>query len=263
MPKLKLTENGSPVFTDGKLVLVSDDGQESPFDPVGVYSTFGTLRKERDDAKDAAKAAEAALKTFGSTEEDRKKLIDKAKLADSIDAKKLVDAGKVEELVESRLKEATSAWNAEKAQILKEREDAQANVRKHLINGRISASSALKGTIFENAPEAVLAMFGPQFDLDGESIVAYRDGGKKEKLYSRSEPAKVADVDESLQILLTSHPNYSKWKLGVNANGGGAPGGATAASGARAMERTQFFALPPQEQMAFTKSGGKVVDTAA
>lgn len=261
MPKFKMGEDQKPLYQDGKFVLVLDDGAETTFDALGAYSTFGTIRDERDKAKGRADAAEAALKTFGATDEDRKKLLEKAKLADSIDAKKLIDAGKVEELVADRLKDATKAWQEKESALTAKVAEKEAAVRRHLISGRFSSSKALEGTVL--TPDLAEAKFGHLFDVDGDEPVAYRDAKKAEKLYSRSEPAKVAGFDEALSILISSDPNYGSWKKGTGSTGSGAPGSGGNAGNAKLMERGQFFALPPAEQMAFTKSGGKVADAAA
>lgn len=260
MPKYKVGENGQPVYQDGKFVLILDDGSETPFDALGAYTTFGTIRKERDEAQSEAKAAKAALSTFGATDEDRARILELAKKAKAFDDKKLVEAGKVDEVVEARLKDAKAAWDQEKSGLESKVKQAEGNVRKFLISSRFATSKALEKTVL--TPDLAEAKFGSLFDVEGDAVIAFRDGGRKEKLYSRADPSKLADFDEALSILISSDPNFEKWKAGTGATGGGAPGGAAAPNGTKTMQRTQFVGLDPKSQMEFIREGGKLSEAA-
>jgi hypothetical protein len=150
-------------------------------------------------------------------------------------------------------------WDAEKTELESKVKSAEANVRRFLISSRFATSKALEKTIL--TPDLAEAKFGVLFDVEGENVVAYRDGNRKEKLYSRADPSKLADFDEALSILVSSDPNYSKWKAGTGASGGGAPGGAAQGS-QNVIERKQFEGMDPNAQMKFVREGGTVAEAA-
>lgn len=248
--KYKLGEDGKPVFVDGKLVLVQDDGTETPFDAIGVYKTLGTIRKERDDAQALAEAQSAKLKAFGASDEELEKAKERLKLARALDDKKLVDAGKVEEVVAERLKEHT-AKTQEVIDALNGKLTAKDQLlRKTSISNRFATTKALDGYVL--TPDLAEAVFGDRFDLDENGqLVAYRDPGKKERIYSASGDGSLASIDEALGVLLKAHPNHDKWKKSSNPNGSDAPGNRGGA-GADALEQKS-----PEQRLAFGLAGGK------
>lgn len=223
MPKYKLAEDGRPVFEDGKLVLVQDDGTESPFDALGVYGTLGKIRSERDGFKSQAEAMGAKLKAFGSSDEEIEAAKEKLRLARALDDKKLVEAGKVDEVVQERLKEHT-AKTTELVSGLEAKLTAKDQlVRKALISNRFATTKALEGYFL--TPDLAEAVFGQHFDIDENgALVPFRDGAKKERIYSASGDGSLASMDEALGVLLKSHPNHDKWKKGTGSTGSDAPG---------------------------------------
>lgn len=258
MEKLK-RENGN-VVTDGeKVVVVRDDGSEFAVDLSALNNAVTTTRSERDALKSKLEAAEKALSAFGASDDDRAKAAERLKLAKSLDDKKLIDAGKVEEVVEARLKDAKAQWD--KAMQAKDDllSEANARVRRYLVSSRFATSKALEKTII--TPDLAESHFGSLLDLDGDDVVWFRDASKKERLYSLTDPSKLADFDEGLSIHIQKNPNYPKWKAGTGATGGGAPGGATQ-TGTKVLQRKQFEAMAPAAQMEHVRTGGTVADAA-
>jgi hypothetical protein len=260
MAKLKIDDQGHAVLKDGLPVWVLDDGAEEAFDGPKLHGTLGKLRRERDEFETQARGAKDALKRFGASDEELADAAEKLKLARNLDDKKLIDAGKVDEVVNQRLKDAAVAWEQEKGQMKQAQDDLSSRLRKVLISNRFATTKALEGTFL--TPALAEATFGGLFDVESESPVAYRDGSKKERLYSKNDPSKIADFDEALSILVTSHPEFPKWKKGVNASGGGAIG-SNGSAGGNSMTREQFEAQTPAARMDFVRKGGEVVDTAA
>jgi hypothetical protein len=260
MAKVKTDDQGHAVLKDGLPVWVLDNGSEEVFDGPKLHSTVGKIRQERDEFETQARVTRDALRRFGSSDDEINAAVEKLKLARNLDDKKLIDAGKVDEVVNQRLKDAAVAWEQEKGQMKQAQDDLSSRLRKVLISNRFATTKALDGTFL--TPALAEATFGSLFDVENESPVAFRDGSRKERLYSKNDPSKVADFDEALSILVTSHPEYPKWKKGVNAAGGGAPGSGDPAGGNN-MTRDQFEAQTPNARMEFIRKGGQVVDTAA
>lgn len=224
MAKLKMDEAGHAVLEGGVPVYVMDDGKELAIDGPQVHATFGTIRKERDEAKSKVEQLEASLRRFGSGDEALEQAAKKLKLAANLDEKAIVEAGKIDDVIANRLKTHTEASAAEKAALESKVGELSSKLRTVLISSKFSKAQIAAGLYL--TPDAIEAMFGPHFEVDGDSVVAFRDPGtKKDKIYSKKDPGKLADFDEALEVVVTAHPNFKKWKRPMAVSGGDAPGG--------------------------------------
>lgn len=222
MVKLKVDEAGNVVLKDGEPVYIID-GEEVSFNAAAVHASLATIRGERDDAKRENEQLRTSLKRFGSGEEQLEAAAKKLKLAVNLDEKTLAEAGKLDDVIANRLKTHTEASAAEKAALEAKVGELSGKLRTVLISSRFSKTPLAQGLYL--TPDAIEAMFGPHFDVDGDAVVAFRDTGKKDKIYSKKDPGKLADFDEALEVVVTGHPNYKKWKKPMNVSGGDAPGG--------------------------------------
>jgi hypothetical protein len=260
MAKLKLDDAGHAVLENGVPVYVMDDGKEVAIDGAKVHSTLGKIRDERDAAAGKASDLESELRAFGGTPEARKTASEKLKLALALDDKKLVEAGKVDEVVAERLKPFKAESDAEKAALAAERDAIRNELKSAVVGKAFASTKAVEGTIL--TPSIAEAMFGQHFDVENGAPVAYRVvNGKRERIYSRKDPAQVADFDEALSIQIQSHPDFGSWKKGTGSAGSGAPGGASG-SNDKTVSRAQFEALPPAAKLEHVRGGGVVADAA-
>jgi hypothetical protein len=259
MPKLKLSDNGQPVYQDGKFVLVGDDGAETAFDPLSTHATFGTIRGERDKFKGEAETALAELTAFGKSPDERKAAIEKLKMAANLDAKKLVDAGKIEELVAERLRAAQEEWAGKEKALSGKSQELEGLLDEILIEKAFAGSKVLD----EYFPTWSLLQheFRGRLAREGKSLVGFRDAERKERIYSSTNPGQLAQGDELLAALLKSHPDHDKWKKGANANGPGSPGSpGGGGNGAKTASRQQWEAMSPADQTKFALDGGQITN---
>lgn len=241
MPKLKLDDAGNVAVRDGLPLWLMDDGSEQTFDGPKLHDTLRKVRSERDKQEERANEAHGLLKHFGGSPEEIEAARDKLRLAKALDEKKLVEAGKIDEVVNERLRAATATWDQEKNGLISARDEASAKVRKVLISNRFATSKVTKDYIL--TPDLLEALFGSHFDVDGEEVVAFRDASKKERIYSATDPSKLADVDEALTTLLKAHPNHDSWKKAVGATGGAASVASMGARGSSSADLTPLAKL--------------------
>lgn len=245
MVKLKLDESGNAVLKDGAPVY-EIDGKDTTFDAAAVHASLTTIRRERDEAKALVGQLETSLRRFGTSEEQLEQAAKKLKLATNLDEKTLAEAGKIDEVIANRIKTHTEASAAEKAALESKLGELSNKLRSVLISSKFSKTPLASGLYL--TPDAIEAMFGPHFEVDGDNVVAFRDpGSKKDKIYSKKDPGKLADFDEALEVVVTSHPNYKKWKRPMAVSGGDAPGGDSVGAGG-----VDISALPIEER--FTRA---------
>jgi hypothetical protein len=250
--KLKLNDDGFAVVQDGKPVYVNDEGKEIAFDVAGTVQTISRLNGEAKQHRERAEAAEKIAKAFeGITDAAaaRKALETVANL----DAKKLVDAGEIEKV----RSEAIKAVEDKYAPIVAERDTLQQS----LVNEKVGGSFARSKLIAEKLAipaDLVQARFGDAFKLEGNEVVAYDKSGNK--LFSPSNPGKVASFDEALELIIDQYPYRDSILKSTGASGGGASGGSGGGSGGKTMSRAAFDALPPAKQAEVARSGTTFTD---
>lgn len=245
MVKLKLDDAGHVVLKDG-VPVYEIDGKDTTFDAASVHASLTTIRRERDEAKALVGQLETSLRRFGSTDEQLEQAAKKLRLAVNLDEKTLAEAGKIDEVIANRLKTHTEASAAEKAALETKVNELSGKLRTVLISSKFSKAQIASGLYL--TPDAVEAMFGQHFEVDGDSVVAFRDPAtKKDKIYSKKDPGKLADFDEALEVVVTGHPNYKKWKRPMTVSGGDALGGDSVGAGG-----VDISALPIEER--FTRA---------
>lgn len=254
--KLKLDEAGHVVVADGKPVFVHDDGRDIPFDAPGAVATITRLNAEAKSHRLRAEEFEAKYKPFDGLDPAaaRKALETVANL----DAKKLIDAGEVEKVKAETAKAYEDKFAAQEAKynpIIEERDSLAAKLVEHRISGAFAGSKFIADKLAVPA-DMVRAAFGGAFKVEGDAVVAYRNG---EKLYSRERPGELAGFDEALSLLVEQYPHRDSILKGSGASGSGARGSG-GAGGGKTMTRSAFFAMSPAEQSTFSLAGGKVTD---
>lgn len=251
--KLKLDDKGAVVVQDGKPVYIHDDGKEIAFDAPATVQTISRLNGEAKAHRERAETAEKSLKSFEGIA-DPAAAIKALDTIANLDHKKLVDAGEVEKV------------KAEVAKVYEAKlTDAAGKVKtleQQLYGEKIGGSFARSKMIAEKLAipsDMVQAKFGGAFKVEDGKIVAYDHTGNK--IFSRSKPGELAEFDESLEFLIEQYPHKDSILKSSGASGSGASNSGNAGgSGSKAIKRDAYFAKSPQEQAAFIKGGGAVVD---
>jgi hypothetical protein len=212
--KLQLTTDGTAaVVRNGLLVVVDDSGAETE---VNVAEMFTKLKSANSEAKTyrlELKEANAKLSAYGGvTPEDALNAVNVIK---NLDTKKLLDAGEVEK-GKSAMAASFNKTIEEQAQKLKSQEQ---HIYKLEVSNRFEASEFLKKcTTFPTADMAE-AYLGKHFKVEDGQVVGYDHTGAP--ILSKSDPTKNASFEEALSVLIDTHPNAAKLKVGNEFSGGG------------------------------------------
>lgn len=99
----------------------------------------------------------------------------------------------------------------------------ESQVFKLKVSDRFKGSKALKGTIFEKAPELAISYFGEKFKIEEGEVVGY-NGENRIANPDINKLNESANFDDSLTFMINNHPNSGNFKLaGQGANGGENP----------------------------------------
>lgn len=246
--KLKLDEQGHVVVQDGKPVYTNDDGKDIAFDAPGTVTTIGRLNAEAKTNRERYETAESNLKQFEGIADPQDALKALA-VVKNLDAKKLVDAGEVEKI---KLEVANALELKYKPYV-----DKSANLEAELHSEKIGGAftrSKLISEKFAIPADLVQSAFGKSFSLEEGRIVAKDQAGNK--IYSRSSPGELAGFDEALEIIVDAYPNKNHILKGTGSSGSGAPG-TQGIGGKRTVTRSQFDAMPQNEQQTVAQAAGK------
>lgn len=261
--KLKLDDDGHVVVQDGKPVYVHEDGKEVAFDAAGTVATISRLNGEAKNHRERAEAAEAKIKDFEGIEdaEAARKAMETVK---NIKDGELVQAGKVEEIkaaarksAEEQVAAAAKASEERIKELNSKLEAANSTLHQEKIGGGFARSKFIseKAAIPADMMEA---RFGNAFKIEEGKTVAYDSSGNK--IYSRSRPGDLADMDEALEILVDQYPYKDHILKGTGGSGTGKQPGQGGEGGANTINRQEFEALGHADRAAKIKEGVKVTD---
>lgn len=255
--KLKLDDAGHAVLKDGNPVYIHADGKEASIDVAATVATISRLNGEAKGHRERAEAAEGKLKEFEPIG-DVKAALKALETVSKLDSKALLDAGEVDKVRAEATKayeEKLRAVEEKYKPVVKKAKDLEAALHSEKIGGSFSRSKFISDKM-AIPTDLVQARFGDCFKLEGDKIVAYKDG---KQVFSRSNPGEIAGFDEALEILVDAYPYRDNIMKGTGASGGGA-GGAGNANGGKRLTRVAFEALDPQQRAEHVKGGGAVVD---
>ena len=255
--RLKVDEQtGHPLVYDSE----KDPEVKNPFplDGQSLYSKIPSLNEEAKKHRLKAKEFEEKLKAYeGLDPEKAREALDKLKALEAGDLKKA-------EEVEKLKKEISTAYEAKMADIKKAYESKVSELSQNLsekeqrlydlaITDVFARSKYFSG---ENAlswmtPDIAKAYLGPYFHYEDGKVVGYWG---ENRIMSQSDPTRVADPDEALDIIIQRHPRKDNILKPI-------PGGSGAhrnvgPPGKNTMPRKTFESMSPDAQMAFIKKGG-------
>ena len=249
--ELKTVEVNGTVYAelkDGKPVYVAADGKEIAADYPSVVNKIAGLNGEAKAHREAKEAAEARLREYEGID-DPASAREALETVKNLDSGKLLAAGKVDEIkaeAKRAFDEQLKAIKKEYEPIIGERDKAVADLNNEKIGGAFSRSKFIADKLAIPA-DMVQAAFGKQFQLDNGNVVAKDSNGNL--IYSQAKPGEVAGFEEALELMVAAYPHRDSILKGSGASGSGAGGTTNTTGGKRTINRAQFEAMSPMEQM--------------
>lgn len=239
----KYDANGAVVLADhnGKKlpVFVNAKGEEAPFDADATLEAIARINAEAKTHREAREAAESKLATYNGL--DPLKAREALDVTSKLDAKKLIDAGEID-----RVKaDISKGFQAQ----LDEAKKAAEALEERLYDMTLGSAFANSKFIKEKCalpPDFVQARFAANFGIENDRVYAVDAVGNK--IYSKSVPTELANVDEALEVLIGAHPQKDSILRGNGASGSGAAASSGVAGGKRTVARAVWETLPPEEQ---------------
>lgn len=233
-------------------VFIHADGKETGFDADGTIATISRLNGEAKTHREGKEAAEAALKPFkdaGIT--DAAAAVQALKTVKNLDDKKLIDAGEVEKIREAAIDSVRKEYEPFKTKAT----ELEQQLYGEKIGGAFARSKFISEKVAIPA-DMVQAAFGGRFKVqDGKTIALDSNG---QQIFSRVKHGEPADFEEALEIMIDQYPNKAAILKGSGASGGGASGGGQGGGGGKkTVTRSQFDAMPPEQQRAVSLEAGK------
>jgi hypothetical protein len=225
-------------------LFVNAEGKESPFDGDSTVSTISRLNGEAKTHREAKEALERDFKPFKDAGISDPAAAAKAlKTVQNLDDKKLVDAGEVEKIRQAAIDSVKAEYEPFKTKAT----ELETQLYGEKIGGAFARSKFIADKIAIPA-DMVQAAFGSRFKVqDGKTVALDANG---QPIFSRVKHGEPADFEEALEIMVDAYPNKAAILKGSGASGGGAGGGGGGAGGKKTVTRTQFDALPPDQQRA-------------
>lgn len=233
-------------------VFINADGKETGFDADSTVATISRLNGEAKSHRERAEAAETALKPFKDAGiEDPAAAAKALSTIKNLDDKKLIDAGEVDKIKQAAIESVKKEYEP----FVTKAKDLETQLYGEKIGGAFARSKFISEKVAVPA-DMVQAAFGGRFKIvDGKTVALDQNG---QQIFSRVKHGEPADFEEALEIMIDQYPNKDSILKGTGASGGGAPGGGGGGNGGkRTVTRTQFDALPPDQQRAVSLEAGK------
>ncbi len=237
--------NGDAIeVKDGNPVWVYEDtGKEIAVDGKQTFSKIAELTTKANERKqELDKLQETVAKYAGI--EDPAAALKAMETIKSLDQKKLIDAGEVEK-VKAEIERAYT-------EKLKAKDDETASLKNELYTEKVGGSFAKSKFINENCviPRGFIeSAFSNAFKIEDGKVVAYDSTGNK--IYSREKPGELADFDEAISTLISTHPDRDRI-LKAPANSGSGASGGHAGGSSKDMSK-----LSPVERLNAARAAGK------
>ncbi|RLC88906.1 MAG: hypothetical protein DRJ03_01305 [Chloroflexi bacterium] len=238
--KLKLDEEGKPVFQEEKPVYIDPDGKEIALDPPSMYVKIIDLGKENKTRREEADGLSTKLKLFegiDDLEEWKKKADDSIVAVENFNDKDWMKAEKVEKL-KSEMKSAYEEQESNLKRSFTAKEDdykgtinkKDLQIRTLMVSNRFATSPFFSGTNPKTIlpPDMAETYFGKYFRVEednnsGElSLVAYDKNN--DPILSRQNPGEIAGFDEAMAVIWEAYPQKDALIRGGK-KGSGAGGG--------------------------------------
>lgn len=204
-------KDGNPVW------VYEDTGKEIAVDGKQTFAKIAELTTKANERKqELDKLTDAVSKYAGI--DDPAAALKAMETVKSLDQKKLIDAGEVE-----KVKAEIDKFYADK---LKAKDDENASLKGELYTEKVGGSFAKSKFISEHCViplEFIEGSFKDSFKIEDGKVVAYDKTGSK--IYSREKPGELADFDEAISTLISTHPAKDRILKAPANSGSGAPQG--------------------------------------
>jgi len=168
----------------------------------------------------------------------------KAKSAADIDPERFAALESENEELKASLAKIEKAGKSETEKLTKALESEKSFTRQLLVENGLTDAATKAGVKAEYMP-AVRALLASQ-------VQVIEEGDKR--------VAKIGDKAVSDFVSAWAQSDEGKHYVAAPANSGGGAPGSNGAAGGNTMKRDAFSQLPPADQMAFAKGGGKLTD---
>lgn len=244
----KLIEQGGKKYAEvdenGLAIFITADGSEHPFDADGATSRITALNKEQADKRGENNTLKQKLAAFEGID-DPAAAKSALEIVKNLEVGELKNAKQVQEIKDAAkiaAEQQVADANKKSAQDLieaKQKLDAlEVELHKEKIGGGIARSKYVQEKL-AIPPDMVESFFGRNLKLEEGKIVGYDSAGTK--IYSKKNPGELADLEESLEIMVTNYPN----KENILKGAGGGSGGGTGAADRGGLSKEAFDKLDP------------------
>lgn len=253
MWKLKLTDDGKPVFGEGGLpVYIGTDGKEISFDAERAYNKITELNTEARTWREKAEGAQKVVSELGDLSPAEAK-----KAMQALEALK-GDQKKFDETMNRVKKELNDAWEAKHKALESERDGFKARFESNVMTAAFRSSKVLTKERVVPPVSLLEAQFRNSFKIEGDKLIGQMNG---QPIYSRANPGNVAEFDEALEILIDSHPDRNDiWRASQKPGVGKQTDGKGGTGGDKVATRDQYEKWNPQEKANFFAGGGTLTD---
>lgn len=234
--KLKLDDQGKPVFDGNNPVFTDAEGKDSAIDVAGILSSVRARNAEAKQNRERYEAAEAKLKAYEGLDDPeaaRKAL----QTIQNLDQKKLVDAGQVETVKA----EINKVWGEKYEKLEKSNKELMQQIYDEKIGGSFARSKFIAEKLTLPSDLAQSA-FGKHFKLEEGKTRAYDAHGNL--IHSKKNPGEPADFDEAIEILVDQYPRKDSILKPTQVSGSGAPVG-----GSQGRATKDLSNLTPQQRL--------------
>lgn len=226
--KLKLNDEGVAVLDNGRPIYVHDDGKEIPFDGLQAFNKIKELNNENKSWREKYEETRRSLEPFADLDaEAARQAMETVK---NLDDKKLIDAGEVETVKRNLAASFDANLGATKKSYETKIEELNAkltrqnqNIDELLVLGAFERSPFIQ-TKTNLTADIAYASFGHalkvEYNKEGKpEVIGYLDN---EKLFSRRDPGKFADPEESIEMVINAYKQKDKILKGSGYGGSGA-----------------------------------------
>ena len=208
-------------------VFVHPDGTEAPFDAAGATARIAALNAENATKRHENNELKKKVEAFAGIE-DAEAARQALETVQNLEVGELKTAKQVQE-IKDQAKIAAEAMvteaNRKAAQDLLDAQKKLQALEEELHSEKIGGGIARSKFVQEKLtipPDMVQSFFGKNLKLEEGKIVGYDSSGNK--LYSKTRPGELADLEESIQLLVESYPNKENILKGAGGGSGGGQG---------------------------------------
>ena len=232
--KYKMSETGQiEVGSNGHSIVIQDSGDEIELRATELFQTKipalnAEAKRYREEKADIEKRFNELNSNLDGVDiSEAKKAMKIVQGLESKDLINSVEANKKRDEIVKEFQQKIEALQAEHTEKYKGAEaksnQLQQEIYKLKVSDRFKGSPALKGTIFESAPELAIAYFGNDFKLEDGDVIGY-NGNNRIMNPDPNKINEVADFDQALKWKIDNHQNAKAFKFaGSGANDGSNP----------------------------------------